>query len=407
MRRIFHIDLDAFFVAVERVLDPSLEGKPVAVGGKPGSRGVVACASYEARKYGLRAGTPTAKAYRLCPHAIYLEGHFHHYREYSGAFMEILGRYSPFLEPVGIDEAYLEMTGFESLYGPLRDAAVRIKRDVREELGIVASVGIASCKVAAKVASDHDKPDGLTEVPSGGDAAFLSSLSVGGLPGIGPKTAEVLVRRLGISTVGELAQVSPMVLRRNFGVWGDSLHLWANGRDASLVTYVAEPPKSISRETTFPQDVADRRTLLATLRYLAERVGAGLREEGKRTRCVSVKVRYGDFRTVTHQCSVRTPVSHDEAIFETGVSLLLRTLKERPGRVRLIGIGVADLTEDAPQLGLFDAPVERMERLSCTLDAVRRKHGFTSIQRGRTLSLRDLYPSDERGYVLKTSCLSR
>ena len=407
MKRIFHIDLDTFFVAVERVLDPSLVGKPVAVGGKPGSRGVVACASYEAREYGLRAGTPVSRAYRLCPHAIYLEGHFHHYQKFSEAFMAILGRYSPFLEPPGIDEAYLEMTGFESLYGSLRSAAVRIKRDVRKELGIVASVGIASCKVAAKVASDYGKPDGLVEIPPGGDAAFLAPLPVRELPGIGPRTAEVLIQRLGITTVGELAQVNPLVLRRNFGVWGDLLHLWANGQDSSPVTYVAEPPKSISRETTFPQDMADRRMLLATLRYLAERVGAGLRREGKRARCVSVKVRYGDFRTVTHQCSVKTPVSHDDGIFEVGVSLFLRTLKERPGRVRLIGIGVSELVEDAPQLALFDMPMERLERLSRTLDTIRRKHGFASIQRGRTLSLRSLYPSDERGYVLKTSCLSR
>lgn len=407
MKRIFHIDLDAFFVAVERVLDPSLEGRPVVVGGRPGSRGVVACASYEARKYGLRAGIPLAKAYRLCPDAVYLEGHFHHYQQYSDAFMAILGRYSPFLEPIGIDEAYLDMTGFESLYGPLRGVAVQIKRDVRKELGIIASIGIASCKVAAKVASDYGKPDGLVEIPPGGDAEFLAPLGVQQVPGIGPRTARLLIQRLGVATVGDLAMVSPLVLRRNFGVYGDALHLWANGLDASSVAYIPEAPKSISRETTFPQDVGDRRKLLATLRYLAERVGASLRKEAKRARCVSVKVRYGDFQTVAHQCSLKRPVCHDEGIFEAGAGLLLRTLKERPARVRLIGIGVSEFTEDAPQLGLFDMPVERMERLAQALDRVRQKHGFTSIQRGRTLLLRDLYSVDERGYVLKTSCLSR
>ena len=407
MRRIFHIDLDAFFVAVERVLDPSLEGRPVVVGGRPGSRGVVACASYETRAHGLRAGTPLAKAYRLCPHAVYLEGHFHHYQRVSEAFMAILGRYSPFLEPVGIDEAYLEMTGFESLYGTLRSAALRIKGDVHKELGVVASIGIASSKVAAKVASDYDKPDGLVEIPPGGDAAFLAPLPVDELPGVGPRTARVLLQRLGATTVGELARLSPLVLRRHLGAWGDLLHLWANGQDSSPVTNVSAPPKSISRETTFPQDVADEGVLLATLRYLAERVGAELRREDRKARCVVAKVRYGDFRTVTHQHSLRTPASHDQAIFDTGALLLLRTLRERPGKVRLIGIGVSDLVEDTHQLALLETPTDRLERLSRAMDAVRQKYGFTSLQTGRTLPLRRLYPVDEHGYVLKTSCLSR
>jgi DNA polymerase-4 len=407
MRCVFHIDLDAFFVAVERVLDPSLVGKPVVVGGKPGSRGVVACASYEARKYGLRAGMSLTRAVRLCPHAVFLEGHFRDYQEVSGAFMSILERYSPFLEPVGIDEAYLDMTGFESLYGPLRNAAVSIKQDVRRELGVVASIGIASCKVAAKVASDFGKPDGLVEVPSGGEAEFLAPLPVQDIPGIGMRTARVLIQRLGVMTAGQLADVSPLVLRRNFGIVGDHLHLWANGQDASSVMYVPEDPKSISRETTFQQDVSERKMLLAALRYLAERVGAALRQEGKRARCVFAKVRYSDFQTIAHQSSLRMPVCHDDGIFEAGASLVLRMLREHPGSVRLVGIGVSDLLDDTPQLGLFDMPSERLERLSRTVDAVRGKYGFTAIQRGRTLPLHDLYPVDNRGYILKTSCLSR
>lgn len=405
MRRIFHIDLDAFFVAVERALDPSLEGKPVVVGGLPGSRGVVACASYEARPYGLRAGMPLARAYRLCPHAVFLPGRFHKYQEVSSQFMEILGRYSPFLEPLGLDEAFMDMTGFESLYGSLVALARQIKATVRKELRIVASIGIASSKVAAKVASDYGKPDGLVEVPPGQDAAFLAPLPLRKLPGAGEKTGQVL-QRLGIGTIGELAQVPTVTLRRLFGAYGDMLHLWATGQDSSPVSPIPAP-KSISRETTFPQDTRDLNFLLATIRYLGERVGAELRSEGKKARCVTVKVRYADFHTITRHHTLREPACHDEAIFQAGAALLGKALEERREKVRLVGIGVADLVEGTQQLSLWEGQAQRLERLCQAVDKVREKYGFTALETGRTLALGQLFPQDRRGYILKTSCLSR
>ena len=404
-RRIFHIDLDAFFVAVERALDPSLEGVPVAVGGEAGSRGVVACASYEARTYGLHAGMPLKTAQRLCPHAIYLSGKYAHYLEVSQRFHAILGEYTPWVEPLGMDEAYMDMTGFESLYGAPSEVAHTIKERVRRELRITASVGIASARVTAKVASDYGKPDGLVEVPPGQDAAFLAPLPVRDVPGIGAKVEGALKQRLGIATVAELAAVDPLTLRRIFGVYGDQLHRWATGQGGDSVASELAAAKSIRRSTTFAKDSRDRGFILSTLRYLGERVAAGLRHEEKRAGCVTATVRYADFHTISRSRRVKQPVESDEAIFRLGTSLLEEPLKD-PRAVRLIGIGLSELAPST-QLPLMADEPERKESLADALDAVRRKYGYTALQTGRTFQLRGAFPSDERGYILKTPSLSR
>ena len=204
-RTIMRVDMDAFFVSVEQAANPELRGKPVVVGGKPGSRGVVATASYEVRAFGLHSAMPIATAVRHCPQAIFIEGNYHHYAEVSKKFMAILADFSPFLEPMGLDEAYMDATGFESLHGTIHQMAVKIKQRVKDELGIVASIGIAPCKVVAKVASDESKPDGLIEVPPGGEAAFLAPLAVRKLPGVGKKTEQVLTG-LGVRTIGPISQ---------------------------------------------------------------------------------------------------------------------------------------------------------------------------------------------------------
>jgi DNA polymerase-4 len=203
---IMHIDLDAFFVSVEQVYNPELKGKPVVVGGKPERRGVVATASYEARAFGLHSGMPLATAVRLCPQAIFIEGNYHRYAEVSKKFIAILADFSPFLEPMGLDEAYMDVTGFESLHGTIRQMALEIKQRIKDKFGIVASIGIATCKVVAKLASDESKPDGLIEIPPGGEAAaFLEPLAICKLPGVGKKTEQVLMG-LGIRTIGILIQ---------------------------------------------------------------------------------------------------------------------------------------------------------------------------------------------------------
>ncbi len=405
VRRIFHVDLDAFFVAVERSLDSSLVGKPVVVGGVPGGRGVVACASYEARAYGLRAGMPLYQSQRLCPKAIFVPGRYSRYQEVSEKFMGILGDYTPFIEPMGIDEAYLDMTGFESLYGPMEGIARTIKERIKKEAVVTASIGIASSRVVAKVASDYDKPDGLVEVPPGQDAAFLAPLPVGQLPGVGSKTEEVL-KRFDITTVGQLAALSPVTLRRIFGVWGDLLHMWASGLDNSVVAPPGEA-KSISRETTFAEDTLDMSFLRGILRYLGERVGASLRRQGKLARCVTLKLRYRDFETVSRHSTLKIPADDDATIFETGEHLLAKALKERRDKVRLIGIGVQNLMSPGHQLSLFGSGSSSRRSLSEAMDVIRDRYGYTSIQRGLTYGLRDAFGEENGHFILKTPALSR
>jgi DNA polymerase-4 len=266
--------------------------------------------------------------------------------------------------------------------------AVKIKQRVKDELGIVASIGIATCKVVAKVASDESKPDGLIEVPPGDEAVFLAPLAIRKLPGVGKKTEQVLIG-LGIRTIGQLARMPLTALKSRFGVFGDMLHRHANGLDNSPVTPPGEA-KSISRETTFEQDSHDITFLSATLRYQAERVGADLRELGKQAKCVSIKVRYANFTTITRQRTLSQPTNLDETVFLTGNDLLQKAVVDNRLAIRLIGIGVSNLSEPGMQLSLINSTEQRLEKLNRAVDRIRDKYGFTSIQTGRTLQLNNL-----------------
>jgi len=396
-RRIMHIDLDAFFASVEQALNPELKGKPVVVGGRPDKRGVVAAASYEARRFGLYAGMPLTTASRLCPQAIFIEGNFHKYRDASQRFMAILADFSPFLEPVSLDEAYLDATGFESIYGSSHQMATRIKQRIRDELGLCASVGIASSKVVAKIACELSKPDGLLEVAAGDERSFLAPLPVAKLPGVGKKTERIL-RGLGINTIGELSSMPLNALKSHLGASGGPLHRYAGGIDDRKV----EPPgtaKSISRESTFGKDTRDPSLLKATLRYLGERVGAELRQRGEQARCITLKLRYADFTTVTRRHTLSRTTDSDRTIFDTGLMLLQKELSREKQPVRLIGIGVANLVAGR-QLDMFDWSARRQEQLDRAIDRIRKKYGFTAIQTGRTLLLKDIFPESEGGYSL-------
>jgi DNA polymerase-4 len=404
-RRIMHIDLDAFFVSVEQVANPKLKGKPVVVGGRPQGRGVVAAASYEARAFGLRSGMPLVTASRLCPQAIFIQGSFPKYRDASQKFMAILADFSPFLEPMGLDEAYLDATGFESIHGSGYQMAAKIKQRVKAELGINASIGIAGGKVVAKVASEMSKPDGLLEVAEGKEGSFLAPLPVARLPGIGQKTEREL-KRLGVTTLGKLSITPLSVLKSHFGASGEMLQRFASGIDDREV----EPPaaaKSISRETTFGQDTRDRSLLKATLRYLGERVGADLRQKGKRARCVTLKLRYADFTTITRRQTLSQTTDSDQTIFDTGVKLLNRELAGEKQPVRLIGTGVSALVAAGGQLAMLDSSARRQEQLNKAIDRIRKKYGFTAIQTGRTLKLKDIFGEGGEGYTLTTPGLSR
>jgi len=404
-RTIMHIDLDAFFVAVEQAEKPKLKGKPVVVGGRPDRRGVVASASYKARSFGIHAGMPLATAYRLCPQAIFIEGGFPKYQDASQRFMAILADFTPFLEPIGIDEAYLDVTGFESIYGSIHQMALAIKQRIKDELGLCASVGVASCKVVAKIASDLSKPDGLLEVASGDERSFLAPLPIAKLPGIGKKTEQIL-RGLGINTIGKLSITPLSTLKSHFGVSGELLRSYASGIDDRKVE-LPGAAKSISRETTFGKDTRDRSFLKATLCYLSERVGSNLRQQGKQARCVTLKLRYADFTTITRSQTLTQASDTDRAISDTGLKLLNKALAQEKQPIRLIGIGVSNLTEPARQLDMLDSSAQRVEQLNKAIDRIRKKYGFTAIQTGRTLLLKDIFPETEKGYTLHTPSLSR
>ena len=404
-RHIMHIDLDAFFVSVEQVLNPELKGKPVVVGGRPDRRGVVASASYEARAFGLHAGMPLITAYRFCPQATFIEGSFPKYRHASQKFMAILADFFPYLEPVSLDEAYLDGTGFESIYGSIHQMAVAIKQRIKDELELCASIGIANSKVVAKVASELSKPDGLLEVADGEERSFLAPLPIARLPGIGKKTERIL-NGLGINTIGEISSMPLDALKSHFGASGELLHRYANGIDDREVK-LPGAAKSISRETTFSKDTKDRSQLEATLRYLSERVGSELRQRGKQAKCITLKLRYADFTTITRHHTLRQGSNTDQTIFDTGLQLLRKALSPEKQPVRLIGIGVSNLIEPGRQLDMLNSSAQRLEQLNKAIDRIRKKYGFTAIQTGRTLLLKDIFPQSGEGYTLHTPSLSK
>ena len=376
-RVIAHLDFDAFFAAVEENLDPSLKGKPVIVGG--GERGVVSTANYVARRYGVHSAMPLRTARRLCPHGVYLVGHHKLYAEYSKRLMAILDDYSPLVEQISLDEAFVDLTGTEELFGsPVRTARLMQKR-VADELKLSISVGLATNKLLAKVASDFQKPSGFTVVHPGEEASFLAPLPVEKLPGVGPALLSQL-RDRGVVTVGDLARIPPHLLRLSFGEWGESLAHRAQGEDPRLVT-PREEVKSISREHTFEEDVSDQGVLESTLVALTEDVCRRLRRKRLEARTVTVKIRYSDF--ITHTCShtLSRPMDVDEVFFEE-VLALFRTGRRRRYHLRLLGVGVSNLVPRAWQDDLFDQELPLLRELDLKLDFIRDKYGSDAIRRG-------------------------
>jgi DNA polymerase-4 len=383
-RCIFHIDLDAFFVSVEQVLNPKLKGKPVIVGGDPERRGVVASASYEARPFGIHAGMPSSKARRLCPQAIFIRSHFSLYKDVSAKFMKILSDFSPRREPLGLDEAYLDVTGCEEPYGSPRKLALTIKERIHKELEITASVGIATCKVVAKIASDLCKPDGLLEIAPGEEQAFLNPLPVAKLPGVGKKTEQAL-KEMGITTIGELASLPLDTIKGQFGATGAVIHSYARGVDDREVEAPSEA-KSISQELTFARDTQDRNFLEATLHNLCQEVCQELRSQNKRAKCVAIKLRYADFKTITRQVILREASNVTKVIFATAQQLLTKALAEREKPIRLIGVRISSLVGEGKQLHMFDSGTKKPEHLDKAIDKIRSKYGSTAIKTGDGIS---------------------
>ena len=384
-RIILHVDMDAFYASIEQRDDPSLKGRPVIVGADPKQglgRGVVAACSYEARRFGVRSALPISRAWKLCPHGAYVRPRMERYVEVSHEVMEVLRRFTNLVEPLSIDEAFLDVTGSTTLFGAPIQIARAVKRQILEATGLTASAGVAPNKFLAKIASDLKKPDGLVVVDPAEVNAFLAELPVSRLWGVGPKTEERL-REMGMHTIGAVRARKREDLTQALGSnLGAHLHALARGEDDRPVVPNWEP-KSISNETTFEEDTRDRELLVATIRRLCESVGRRLRRENYRARKVTLKIRLEPFETHTRQVSVKRPVDTDEEIIRLALSLFDQFSLER--RVRLIGVGTGDIVRpgDGPtQLGLFDEP-SKDSAIDRTVDALRQKFGDDVIQRGR------------------------
>ena len=378
---ILHVDLDAFFAAVEQRDRPELRGRPVVVGvGGPHDRGVVSAASYEARRYGVHSAMPLRTASRLCPEAVFVPVRGSVYAAVSREVMGILRRYTPALEQISIDEAFLDVAGSELLFGPPSAMARDIKRNIVREVGLTASVGVATTKLVAKVASDLQKPDGLVLVAPGTEAEFLAPLPISRLWGVGPKTAGSLAE-LGVRTIGDLAALPEDLLARRFGRQGPILRQRARGVDPSPVS-AGDRARSVSHEHTFDVDTSDLEVLERTLLALSEGVAGRLRAGGVRARTVSVKVRDSSFRTTARQRTLGHATDQTEVVFAAALDLARPQL--RGIRVRLLGVAASHLDDD-DQLAFFDSTDERQRRATAAADAIRRRYGAGAILRARLM----------------------
>ena len=380
-RTILHVDMDAFFAAIEQRDRPELRGKPVLVGGT-GRRGVVSTASYEARPFGCRSAMPMAVARRLCPQAIVVAPDGRRYHAVSEQLFAILADVTPRVEPLSVDEAFLDMTGCERLWGSAVKVAHDLKARIRRELGLTASVGVAPNMFLAKLASDLEKPDGLTVITDDTIDEILLPLPVERLWGVGPKTAERLHAR-GVRTIGELRAVSTAELERTLGSSAEHLARLARGLDVRTVVPDSRA-KSLSQEQTFGVDIEDAGHVRDVLRAQGEQVGRRLRQSGMKARTVQLKIRYGDFETITRSLTFDRPTDATAQLLEASFTLFDRWARSRFRPVRLIGMGVSGLAGGAEeQLDLFTDPgTKRNARLDQALDAIQDRFGGAAIQRG-------------------------
>ena len=389
-RKILHLDLDAFFCAVEELHNPALRGRAFAVGGRPEERGVVASCSYPARRYGVHSAMPMSQALRACPGLVIVPARHRLYRSMSQPVMERLHRLTRVVEQISIDEAFLDV----SMRAEEAEALARLlQQSIRKELDLPCSLGVATNKLVAKIANNVGKaaaqgdgpPSAITVVPPGGEAAFLAPLPCDALWGVGPKTA-IRLAELGLHLIGDLARHSSGQVEALLGKTGRDLILRAQGIDDRPVETEHEA-KSISQETTFTRDVSDEAELLRTLNDLAQGVGRELRRNGLAATTIRLKLRWSDFTTPTRQMTLGQPTDDAEQICASARQLFTRLWQ--PGQqVRLIGVGVSGLTDQPRQMGLFDAPNERVEKLSATVSAVRARFGDGAIIRGSDIRRR-------------------
>jgi len=381
-RTIFHVDMDAFFVSVEELFDPTLKGKAVVVGGQRDERGVVSAASYEARRFGVHSAMPLRTAAKMCPHAIFVDGHPDRYRDCSERVYKILGAFSPQVEMASIDEAYLDMTGTERLHGPPFKAAHTLHQRIKSETLLNCSVGIGTSRLIAKVSSAQAKPNGVLWIVPGEEIKFLAPLDVREIPGVG-KVMETHLHALGIKKVGDLAKLPDSELEDRFGKWGLALAGKARGEDAGgwFDTEVAADldAKSVSHEHTYNEDTANDTQLESTLMRLAEMVGRRLREANYHARTIQLKLRYKDFTTITRAHTLPEPTQLDTEIFEQARTLFRKNWK-RGVPVRLLGVQASSFTQGAAQINLLEGTrQQRWKDALAAADRLRDKFGESSV----------------------------
>jgi DNA polymerase-4 len=384
---ILHVDMDAFFVSVELLERPELRGKPVIVGGGSNQRGVVTAASYEARKFGVHSAMPLRTAGRLCPHAVFLDGHHAKYSQWSDRVATILAKFSPIVEMVSIDEAYLDLSGTERLHGPPLAATDKLLRTITRDTGLPCSGGLATTRLVAKVASDQAKPRGLLWVAPGCEARFLAPLSVRKIPGIGEVTERAL-RALSIESVEQLSAQPLEKLEKVFGQWGTALYRKARGGDSYEFVIDAEP-KSISHNHTFGEDTDDTDALGAMLSHLSQKACKRLREAGLATRTLTLTIRYAGFDTYTRSKTLAAPAQLDADIFAV-FQKLFREHRNQRRKIRLLGVSLGGLTHGADQLDLLSAERRaKLEKLTRATDHLRDRFGFDSVQFGGSIRSAD------------------
>jgi DNA polymerase-4 len=374
--------MDAFFVSVEELFDPSLKGKAVVVGGQRDERGVVSAASYEARKFGVHSAMPLRTAAKLCPHAIFVNGHPERYREYSGKAFDVLQKFTPKVEMASIDEAYLDMTGTERLLGPPLKSAHALHQFMKSETKLNCSIGIGTSRLIAKVCSDQAKPNGVLWIVPGQEASFLAPLSVRKIPGVG-KVMEQKLNEIGIKKVGDLAKLDDTFLRERFGEWGMALAGKSRGLDAGgyFDREVAEEegPKSVSHEHTFNNDTRDQEKLEAMLARLSEMVCRRLREQELHTRTVQIKLRYSDFSTITRAHSLDQPTQLDTVVAEIA-RRLFRENWDRTRTVRLLGVQTSGFEDVPVQLDLLrQVQDDKVSKALTVADQMRDRFGENAV----------------------------
>ena len=384
---ILHIDMDAFFVSVELLARPELCGLAVIVGGQRDQRGVVTSASYEARRFGVHSAMALRTAAKLCPHAVFLDGHHELYGRWSDRVAAILAKYSPTVEMASIDEAYLDLAGTERLHGPHLGAAHKLLLEITSTTALPCSGGVAATRLVAKVASEQAKPRGLVWVAPGSEATFLAPLSVRRIPGIG-KVTEAALKSLGVETIAQLQQVTLQRLEEVFGKWGQALYRKARGID-SFEFFVDAEPKSVSHNQTFGHDTNDREILESTLSHLCQKAAKRLREAGLHARTVSITLRYADFTTITRSHTLSEPSDLD-TIFLRTVRDLFSSAWNGTANLRLVGVEFSSFTAGSGQLDLLDpGRRDKLERLARATDSLRDRFGFSKVQFGGSLAAPD------------------